>query len=136
VFRNWVELFLARRSSRRTWTHKEALLGRDRRVFYRVPMQSPCRLSNRLFGLEGRGVTLNLGLCGAGFAAPIQWPEASRIRFQMESPEFSAEAMIVFRVDATPECRYGIKFQDMGFRQLVRLRRILREKYDGPLAAL
>ena len=132
-----VELFLAHRHSRQSWDPKEALLGRDRRVFQRVPIELPCRLDNRLFGLESQGSAVNLSLGGMGVVAPVAWPEGSQVRVHFD--QLVIDGLIVFRKDATPttaECRYGIKFQKLGFQDLLKLRKVLQKNYPGPLAVL
>ena len=65
MIRPIVELFLAHRHSRESWDPKMALSGRDRRVFQRVAVQIPCRMDNRLFGLESQASAVNLGLVRA-----------------------------------------------------------------------
>jgi len=135
VFRNVVELFLAHKHSRESWDPKQALLGRDRRVFQRVPVQMPCRMDNPLFGLEAAGSAINLSLGGMSLVAPVAWPEGSRIRVTFG--ELVMQGLIVYRRDVTltnPECRYGIKFQKSGLKDLLKLRKVLQGNYKGPLA--
>jgi hypothetical protein len=132
-----MELFLAHRHSRESWDPKRALLGKDRRVFQRVAIQMPCRMDNRLFGLESQGSTVNLSLGGMGLVAPVTWPEGSQVRLSFDS--IVLEGLIVFRRDVTavsPECRYGIRFQKLGVKDLLKLRKVLQQNYQGPLAVL
>jgi len=135
--RSFIELFLAHRHSRESWDPKMALQGRDRRVFQRVVVQMPCRIDNRLFGLESDGATVNLSLGGVGLVAPVTWPEGSQVRVHLN--ELALDGLIVFRKDpilSNPECRYGIKFQKLRLRDLVKLRKVLQGNYQGPLAVL
>ena len=137
MIRPLVELFLAHRHSRESWDPKQALQGRDRRVFQRVVVQLPCRMDNRLFGLESDGSTVNLSLGGMGLLAPVTWPEGSQVRVCFNG--LVLEGLIVYRKDpalASQECRYGIKFQKLRFRDLMKLRKVLQGNYQGPLAAL
>ena len=137
MIRPLVELFIAHRHSREAWDPKQALLGKDRRVFQRVPLQIPCQMDNRLFGLESKGSTVNLSLGGMGIVAPVSWPEGSHVRVSFGT--LVVNGLIVYRRDATAadqECRYGIKFQKLGMFELMKLRKVLKENYKGPLAAL
>ena len=132
-----VELFLAHKHSRESWDPKQALLGRDRRIFQRVMVQIPCRMDNPLFGLESEGSATNLSLGGMSLVAHVAWPEGSQVRVTFNS--LVLEGLIVYRRDVTlsnPECRYGIKFQKLGFKNLLKLRKLLQENYKGPLAVL
>src|SRR5262249_10589895 len=99
MFRGAIELFLAHRHSREAWDPKEALLGRDRRIFQRVAVQIPCHMNNRVFGLESEGATVNLSLGGMGLVAPVAWPEGSQVQVRFGSLEL--EGLIVFRKDTT-----------------------------------
>jgi hypothetical protein len=135
MIRSFVELFLAHRHSRESWDPKTALQGRDRRVFQRVAVQMPCRMDNRLFGLESEGSTINLSLGGIGLVAPVAWPEGSQVRVAFQ--EIVIDGLIVYRKDPTlsdKECRYGIKFQKLRLKDLLKLRKVLQGKYQGPLA--
>jgi PilZ domain-containing protein len=134
MFRSLVELYLAHRHSREEWSPRQALLGRDRRIFVRVPVAVSCRMHNRLFGLESGGTTVNLGLGGVGLLAPVNWPEGSQVEVHLGDYGMRLEGMVVFRRDAPPDYRYGVKFQRLGIRDLAKLRRILRKKHSGPLA--
>ena|SRR5579871_6692968 len=137
MFRNIVELFLAHKHSRESWDPKRALLGKDRRIFQRVAVQLPCRMDNRLFGLESQGSTTNLSLGGMALVAPVTWPEGSQVRVSFDS--LVLEGLVVYRRDPTvsdKECRYGIKFQKMRYKDLLKLRKVLQNNYKGPLAVL
>ena len=137
LLRNIIELFLAHRHSRESWDPKTALLGRDRRVFQRVAVQMPCRMDNRLFGLKSEGATINLSLGGMGLVAPVAWPEGSQVRVCFN--ELALDGLVVYRKDPTlssQECRYGIKFQKLRLKDLLRLRKVLQGIYQGPLAVL
>ena len=135
MFRSFVELFLAHKHSRETWDPRQALLGKDRRIFQRIPVQLPCKMDNQLFGLESEGSVVNLSLGGMGLVAPVSWPEGSQVRVSFGP--LVLNGLVVFRQDATPtkpECRYGIRFQKVGFSNLFKLRKVLKENYKGPLA--
>jgi hypothetical protein len=137
MIRSFVELFLAHRHSRESWDPKQALAGRDRRIFQRVPVKFPCKIDNRLFNLESQGSTTNLSLGGMALAAPVTWPEGSQVRVHFET--LVIDGLIVYRKDATladPECRYGIKFEKLRLKDLLKLRKVLQRQYQGPLAAL
>jgi len=140
VIRPFLELLLSYRHSRRLWDPKETLLGRDRRLFERVRVESVCRLDNRLFGLQSDGVLVNMSLGGAGVVAPVSWPEGSRVRFRVEAHQFEVDGVIVFRQvkanESGDECRYGVKFQQLGWMDVWRLRRILKSNHSGSLAVL
>src|SRR5438552_16326418 len=110
MFRGFVELFLAHKHSREAWDPREALSGKDRRVFQRVAVQTPCRMDNRLFGLESAGSVVNLSLGGMSLVAPVSWPEGSHVQVSFES--LVLNGLVVYRRDATSsdhEFRYGIK---------------------------
>ena len=129
MFRHFVELFLAHKHSRESWDPKQALLGRDRRVFQRVSVVLPCKMDNPLFGLEGQGAISNLSLGGLSLAASVTWPEGSQVKVSFNS--LVLNGLIVYRRDATvsnQECRYGVKFQTLGVKDLLKLRKILKEK--------
>jgi hypothetical protein len=137
VIRTFVELFLAHRHSRESWDPKQSLQGKDRRVFQRIAVQIPCRMDNPLFGLESQGSTVNLSLGGMGLVAPVAWPEGSQVRVRFNS--LVIDGLIVFRKDAAvpdSDCRYGIKFQKLRVNDLLKLRKVLQENYQGPLAVL
>ncbi|HVO33031.1 MAG TPA: PilZ domain-containing protein [Elusimicrobiota bacterium] len=132
-FRDWVHVFRAHRLSREHWNPREAMLGRDRRNFQRVPYQVGCRVESRLFGMESQGSTVNLSMVGVQLSAPVTWPEGSSVRIHLETLGFSADGIIVYRSERPVPCHYGIRFDRIGFRSLSRLRRILRGHYKGPL---
>ncbi len=97
----------------------------------------PCKMDNRLFGLESQGSTVNLSLGGVGLVASVTWPEGSQVRVSFNS--LVVDGLIVYRRDVTmnnQECRYGIRFQNLEFRDLLKLRKVLQENYKGPLAVL
>jgi len=129
---------LARGQSRQGWNPKQALLGRDRRIFERVALELPCRFENKLYGQQAQGSTVNISLGGVGLVAPVTWPEGSHIWFSIEG--LSVEGLIVFRrpsPDGDPrECLYGVKFQNMRFKDLSQVRKLLRKHFHGPLAVL
>ena len=137
MIRSLIELLLAHQHSRKVWDPKEALLGKDRRIFQRVTLQMPCRMDHPLFGLESQASTTNLSLGGVALVAPVTWPEGSQVRLTFDS--LMLEGLIVYRRDVTvsnPECRYGIKFQKMRYKDLLKLRKVLKNNYQGPLAVL
>jgi len=137
MIRSFVELFLAHRHSRESWDPKQALLGRDRRVFQRVAVQLSCRMDHRLFGLESQASAINLSLGGIALLAPVTWPEGSQVRVSFD--EFVLDGLIVYRKDpalSSTECRYGIKFQKLRLTDLLKLRKMLQSHYQGPLAVL
>ena len=137
VIRSLVELFLAHRHSRETWDPAQALQGRDRRIFQRVMVQFPCQMDNPLFGLESKGDAVNLSLGGMGLVAPVTWPEGSQVKVRFDS--MVVNGLIVYRKDpnvANRECRYGIKFLKLGVKDLLKLRKVLQDNYQGPLAVL
>ncbi len=137
MIRPFVELFLAHKHSRESWDPKQAFLGKDRRVFQRVAVQVPCRMDNRLFGLESQGSTLNVSLGGMSLMAPVSWPEGSQVLVSFGA--LVLDGLVVYRRDASAtnqECRYGIKFQKLGLSNLMKLRKVLQENYKGPLAVL
>ena len=137
MIKSLVELFLAHRHSRESWDPEHALLGKDRRIFQRVAVQLPCRMDNRLFGLESQGAMMNLSLGGLSLSAPVTWPEGSQVKVYFN--ELALEGQIVYRKDSTaanPECRYGIRFQKLGLKDLLKLRKVLQKNYQGPLAVL
>jgi len=137
MIRSLVELFLSYRHSREAWNPRDALLGKDRRVFQRVSVQMPCRLDNRLFGLESDGATLNLSLGGVGLVAPVAWPEGSQVKVHLSDMDLNG--IIVYRKDpvlSSKDCRYGVKFQRLKMRDLLKLRKVLQKNYQGPLAVL
>lgn len=97
-------------------------------------------MDNRLFGLKTEGVLANLSLGGGGLVAPVNWPEGTRVRFEVDALEFETDGVIVFRQEitkaASKECRYGVKFQGLGLWDVWRLRMILKKRHSGPLAVL
>jgi len=137
LLRNVIELFLAHRHSRESWDPKLALQGRDRRVFQRVAVQIPCRMDNRLFGLESQASAVNLSLGGIGLVAPVAWPEGSQVRVRFD--KLVLNGLIVYRKDpaqSNQECRYGVKFQKLRLKDLLKLRKVLQGHFQGPLAVL
>ena len=135
--RSIVELFLAHKHSRESWDPKHALLGKDRRIFQRIAVQIPCRMDNPLFGLESEASSTNLSLGGMALIAPVTWPEGSQVRVKFN--QLVLEGLIVYRRDITvanPECRYGIKFQKLGYKDLLKLRKVLQQSHKGPLAVI
>ena len=81
--------------------------------------------------------TKNLSLGGMSLVANVAWPEGSQVRVLFNS--LVLDGVIVYRRDVTaanPECRYGIKFQKLGFKNLLKLRKVLQENYKGPLAVI
>src|SRR5580692_9861258 len=106
--RNFIELFLAYRQSRQGWRPQEAHLGRDRRVFRRIPVKVAYRMRNRVYGLEANGELANLSLGGAGFVAPVNWAEGSQIHLAIEEYKFAADSVIVFRKAEGNQFMYGV----------------------------
>jgi hypothetical protein len=126
---------LAYRLSRETWSAEEAGLGQDRRVFHRVPVKIECKLTNPMFGLETSGTTVDLSLEGLGVGLPVNWSEGNRIHVRIESINFDADAIVVFRKEeALGQYRYGIKFQNIGIFQIIRMRRFLQKHHGGRLS--
>ena len=109
-------------------------MGRDRRVFHRVQVAIPCRMNSHLFGLESQATSVNLSLGGMSLVAPVTWPEGSQVQIQLEETGFKLDGVICFRVASDKQFRYGVKFHRMSVGELVKLRQVLREKYNGPLA--
>src|ERR1700683_4230907 len=105
--RKIIELFLAYRQSRQAWRPQEAHLGRDRRVFRRIPVKIAYRMRNRVYGLETDGSLAHLSLGGAGFVAPVNWAEGSRIHLTIEEYRFAADGLIVFRKAEGSHFMYG-----------------------------
>ncbi len=137
MIKSFIELFLAHKHSRESWDPQHALLGKDRRVFQRVPVEFPCKMSNQMFGLESEGASTNLSLGGIALVSPVAWPEGSQVRVSFNSLEL--DGLIVYRRDVTvsnPECRYGIKFRKLCYKDLLKLRKMLQDNYKGPLAVL
>src|SRR4029077_17363051 len=97
LMRSIVELFLAHKHSRETWDPKAASLGKERRVFQRIPVRIPCKMDNQLFGLESDGSTVNLSLGGVGLVAPVSWPEGSQVRVSFNA--LVLNGLIVYRRD-------------------------------------
>jgi hypothetical protein len=125
VIRRIVEIISAHRSSRERWSLQQAPLGQDRRIFNRVPFKGACRITNPMFGLEGQCTALDISLGGMGLVGPINWPEGSHVLVQIETLDFDGEAVIVFRKEDPPQFRYSVKFQRLGFWQLLKLQRAL-----------
>jgi hypothetical protein len=97
----------------------------------------PCRMDNRLFGLESEASAVNLSLGGISVEAPVTWPEGSQVNVHFN--ELILEGLIVYRKDpiqANQECRYGIKFQKLHLTDLLKLRKVLQGNFKGPLAVL
>jgi hypothetical protein len=72
-----------------------------------------------------------------GVMAPVTWPEGSQVRVHFD--QLVVDGQIVFRKDAMSagtECRYGIRFQKLSLKDLMRLRKVLHGNYQGPLAVL
>ncbi|MFA5975033.1 MAG: PilZ domain-containing protein [Elusimicrobiota bacterium] len=140
MFQELREIFLAHHHSREVWDPENASLGRDRRLFQRVPVQIPCRIDNPYLGAEGQGTAINLSLGGVGMMTLVSWPEGSQVRVLLDSVSLILSGIIVFRMEVPGgselRYRYGVKFQKMGFRDVVHLRRVLRKQYNGPLAVL
>ena len=64
-----------------------------------------------------------------GVVAPVSWPEGSQVRVSFSA--LVLNGLIVYRRDApatNEECRYGIKFQKLGLIDLLKLRKIIKEK--------
>ena len=108
-------------------------MGRDRRVFTRVPLKVVCQMDNAAFSMETPGTLVNLSLGGAGFLAPVNWPEGCRVRLIMESFKFEAPGIIVYRKGSSADFLYGVEFRIIGFRKLYQLRGILRKSHQGSL---
>ena len=69
--------------------------------------------------------------------APVSWPEGSQVRVHFN--ELALDGLVVYRKDPTlseKACRYGVKFQKLRLKDLLKLRRVLQGKYQGPLAVL
>jgi hypothetical protein len=75
-----------------------------------------------------------LSLGGVGLLAGVSWPEGSQIHVRIDEYQFEFDGVICFRVESEQEFRYGVKCHLMSFRELYKLRQILRERYIGPLA--
>jgi hypothetical protein len=125
VIRGIVEIISAHRTSRERWALEQTPLGQDRRVYNRVPFKDVCRMTNPMFGLEGQCKAVDISLGGMGLVGPINWPEGSHVLVQIESLGFDCEAVIVFRKEEPPQFRYSVKFQRLGFWQLIKLQRAL-----------
>jgi len=131
--RKIIELFVAYRQSRQAWRPQQAHLGRDRRVFRRIPIKIAYRMRNRVYGLETDGSLANLSLGGAGFVAPVNWAEGSQIHLIIEEYKFACDGLIVFRKAEGNQFMYGAKFQSLSVKNLMKLRRILKKNHNGPL---
>lgn len=134
MIRDLAALIKAHRQSRKIWTPKEALLGRDRRIFFRVPVHVACRLDSDVFGLESPATVVDVSLGGAGLTAPVSWPEGSQVRIRFDEYAFQVNGVICFRLEGKSTMRYGVQFQRLGVRALLQLRKILRERHQGPLS--
>ncbi|OGR89523.1 MAG: hypothetical protein A2992_03735 [Elusimicrobia bacterium RIFCSPLOWO2_01_FULL_59_12] len=134
MFRGVLEIFLAYRRSREAVDIQQAGLGRDRRVFNRVPVQAACRISNPMFGLESVGSTVNISLDGVGMVAPVNWSEGNRIHLFIEPAGFETEGVIVFRMEEAPQFRYGVRFLQTQLPQIIKLRRFLKQQHHGRLS--
>ena len=78
-----------------------------------------------------------MSLGGLALVAPVTWPEGSQVRVHFET--LVVNGLIVYRKDATlsdQECRYGVKFEKLRLKDLLKLRKVLQSNYQGPLAAL
>jgi hypothetical protein len=133
MLNDFVEILTTHRISREIWDPRQANLGADRRVFHRVPIQAPCRLIHSSFGLESAATVMNLSLGGVGVLASVNWSEGSRIRVRLEELGLEVSAIIVFRREEASQFRYGVKFQQMGLLEIVRLRRFLQKHHQGRL---
>jgi hypothetical protein len=133
MFKDFSEILTAHRVSREIWNPRMANLGADRRVFQRVPVKVPCVLIHSSFGLESPATAMNLGLGGTGVIAPVNWSEGSRIRVRLEPFKFDMSAVIVFRREDAQQFHYGIKFQTLGFLEIVKLRGFLQKHHSGRL---
>ncbi len=133
-----LEMWRARAQSQDIWSPAQAQQGQDRRIFRRVPVRMTLRMDNRVFGNQADGSLMDLSLGGAGLVAAVNWPEGSHVRVIIEDVHFEADGLVVFRHDVSKEhtrqYRYGVKFQNIGFRKLFKLRKILKAHYQGPLA--
>jgi hypothetical protein len=134
VLRALAEIHLAHRRSREEWQPKQANVGKDRRVFYRVPVTLPCLLVHPMFGLEVLAATVNMSLEGAGLSAPVNWSEGSRVHLRFEAIGLDVDGIIVFRKEEAPRFRYGVMFQKLGLFQILKLRRFLRSQHTGRLS--
>jgi len=132
--RGLFEIIKAHRQSREQWDPQLANLGQDRRVFLRVSLQVPCQLNNPMFGLESSGRTVDLSLGGVGLVGPVNWPIGSRIRIGLEVLTFVVDGIVVFRREESPQFRYGIKFQHLGYFQVFKIRRFLKKQHNGSLS--
>ncbi len=142
MIRALLELALAYRHARREWSPRETLLGRDRRIFQRVGVQSACKMDNWFFELQSKATLTNLSLGGAGLEALVSWPEGTRILLHFLDHGFTAQGILVFRRAPTGvqnnsgRVRYGVKFSRLGVWHVWQLRSILKKNYIGPLAVL
>ena len=127
------EAVRAYRKSREFFDPRQSGLGQDRRVFHRVPLEIPCRLVSPMFGLETSGTTVDISLDGLGVTVPANWAEGNRVRVRLDSIKFEASGIIVFRKEEGHLFRYGVRFQQTGFFQILKLRRSLQEHYSGRL---
>jgi hypothetical protein len=131
VFRGLFEILLAYRRSREIWLPEQAGLGQDRRVFQRVMVRMPCQMSSPLFGLEAACQTIDLSLDGLGLKAPVNWAEGNHVRLELNDAGFAAEGTIAYRREDPPQFRYGVKFKNLGWLQIMHLRRFLKQNHRG-----
>ncbi len=134
MIRRFLEISLAYRLSREAWDSQRAGLGQDRRVFHRVSTKVACKLTHPMFGLEASGTTVDLSLEGLGVVLPVNWSEGSRVHVRLDTVNFDADGIVVFRKEESPQFRYGIKFQNTGVFQIIRLRRFLQQHHSGRLS--
>jgi hypothetical protein len=128
------EVFLAYRKSREMYDPRQAGLGQDRRIFYRVTLKVVCRMLSPMFGLETSGTTVDVSLNGVGVIVPANWAEGNRIRVRIDDIKFEADGIIVFRKEEEPQFRYGVRFQNTGIFQILKLRRFLQGHHSGRLS--
>jgi hypothetical protein len=133
VFGAVLETLAAYRRSREIFLEQVPGGGRDRRVFQRVQLQTACRLSNPVFGLESSGTTTDISLDGLGVIAPVNWAHGNRIRLSLGAAGFEASGVIVFRREEAPNFRYGVRFEKTGLLQILKLRRFLKQTHKGRL---
>ena len=133
MFAAFFEILLAYRRSHEVFDARAASVGQDRRIFQRVPIKVDCRLTNPVFGLESVGSTIDISLDGLGVMAPVNWAQGNRIRIWLESAGFEAAGVIVFRKEEAPNFRYGVRFEQTGILQILKLRRFLKQNHSGRL---
>ncbi len=67
-----------------------------------------------------------MSMGGMSLTAPVSWPEGSQVRVTFGP--LILNGMVVYRRDpgvSNELCRYGIKFQQLGLGDLLKLRRII-----------